>query len=471
MPDRSVVAGGAEQINFVMRRMLRETPGVSTSPLREFAYIKDATGVRWQRVDAGAEASRFVPGEELLPVFPLTFQDDNAHCRMLWTGLVPVGRREEYIGATVSRTVAAPLAAGQQAALGVVEPSAPASKTARLTQFLMEVAEPWKTLIRASFTVASTISEDAAKPPISQLQRVFQFNLQQQQASWLILLDFADYLTEHLSDVWDAIQSGTGAASLPPLRKQLYDWLGTATMPAGLTTMLLIPGTNTAIRTPAGSLRDALKKVRAAGVRERLAGTELTYNGASYSSSTEWPPFHFVLAGVVLSTVTNTVSADGPYAALSSLGTASATDVEADPLLSSNQLQHDAQEKAQLVDRLAALVGQCLTATAETNAPPVPFALQVKNAVAATVSEEARFVVRFVYMRTDCGPLHPPQLSAPTQWFQLANFFDADAPARPIRITLPMDTSPAGLRSSTRTRRSCSPTCCAARSNAPRVWA
>src|SRR5207247_10480141 len=73
-------------------------------------------------------------------------------------------------------------------------------------------------------------------------------------------------------------------------------------------------------------------------------------------------------------------------------------------------------------------------------------ALQVKNAVAATVSEEARFVVRFVYMRTDCGPLHPPQLSAPTQWFQLANFFDADAPARPIRITLPMDTSPAGLR-------------------------
>jgi hypothetical protein len=37
-------------------------------------------------------------------------------------------------------------------------------------------------------------------------------------------------------------------------------------------------------------------------------------------------------------------------------------------------------------------------------------------------------------------------VSAPTEPFQLAGFFDPDAPARPIRIGLPMDTSPAGLR-------------------------
>src|SRR6185436_14372768 len=30
--------------------------------------------------------------------------------------------------------------------------------------------------------------------------------------------------------------------------------------------------------------------------------------------------------------------------------------------------------------------------------------------------------------------------------FQIAGFFDPDAPARPIRIALPVDTSPAGLR-------------------------
>ena len=37
-------------------------------------------------------------------------------------------------------------------------------------------------------------------------------------------------------------------------------------------------------------------------------------------------------------------------------------------------------------------------------------------------------------------------LSAPSARFKIASFFDADAPARPIRISLPIDTSPAGLR-------------------------
>jgi hypothetical protein len=56
------------------------------------------------------------------------------------------------------------------------------------------------------------------------------------------------------------------------------------------------------------------------------------------------------------------------------------------------------------------------------------------------------FVIRYVYVRRDCGPLHPPVLSAPSEPFQLASFYDADAPARPIRISLPLDVSPAGLR-------------------------
>ena len=37
-------------------------------------------------------------------------------------------------------------------------------------------------------------------------------------------------------------------------------------------------------------------------------------------------------------------------------------------------------------------------------------------------------------------------LSDPSARFQMAGFFDPDAPARPIRIALPIDTSPAGLR-------------------------
>ncbi len=42
--------------------------------------------------------------------------------------------------------------------------------------------------------------------------------------------------------------------------------------------------------------------------------------------------------------------------------------------------------------------------------------------------------------------LRPPVVSAPSAPFQMAGFFDPDAPARPVRIALPIDTSPAGLR-------------------------
>ena len=56
------------------------------------------------------------------------------------------------------------------------------------------------------------------------------------------------------------------------------------------------------------------------------------------------------------------------------------------------------------------------------------------------------FVIRCVYLNEDCGPLHPTVLSAPSQRFELASFFDPDAPARPIRISLPLDTTAAGLR-------------------------
>jgi hypothetical protein len=56
------------------------------------------------------------------------------------------------------------------------------------------------------------------------------------------------------------------------------------------------------------------------------------------------------------------------------------------------------------------------------------------------------FVIRCVHRRPACEPAHGPVLSPPTAAFQLAGFFDPDAPARPIRIGLPVDTTPAGLR-------------------------
>ena len=59
---------------------------------------------------------------------------------------------------------------------------------------------------------------------------------------------------------------------------------------------------------------------------------------------------------------------------------------------------------------------------------------------------ETRYVVRCVFRRPHCSPLQPDVVSDPSEPFTIASFFDFDAPARPIRITMPVDTSPAGLR-------------------------
>jgi hypothetical protein len=440
-PERAVNRGGPEKLSFVIRRLLPATSAADpAAPLHEHAYVK-AEGARWQRVDAGGDVARQVPGEELHPVFPMAFAEAE-RTRTLWAGLIPVGRREEFVTAAVDRTPATSLAAGQRFAVSPPLPAAPApSKQARLARFQMEVAEPWKNLIRTAVSTAGSLAEkaaeEAAEEPLLRRARVFDLNLRQQQTSWLVLLDFADFLAAYLPDVWDAIRSGgTGADQLPQQRHALYQWLGTATMSLALRNGLKAADADPAIRASSVSLREALRSIAAAGVRDKLEAVELTYvrSPASLTNS-GWPPFHFVLAGLGTAG-----QADGPYTFLANLPTA--TEVEADPLGGPDA----ARTHTDRVDGLTALVGRALEATPETDVPPVPFAMQLRNALSATSGDAGWFVIRFVYDCRDCGPLHPPVVSEPTQRFQLASFFDPDAPARPIRINLPLDTSPAGLR-------------------------
>lgn len=55
------------------------------------------------------------------------------------------------------------------------------------------------------------------------------------------------------------------------------------------------------------------------------------------------------------------------------------------------------------------------------------------------------YVLRYVYRRGQCDPPHL-YVSRPTEAFELAPFFDPDAPGRNIRVGLPVDISIAGLR-------------------------
>lgn len=455
LPERGVVPGGDEQVNFVIRRLL---PGTSPSDtnLHEFAFVKDADGARWQRIGPGASANRAVAGEDPLPLFPLAFSDDAGTTRTLWTGSVPVGRREDYMGTKVDRTAVPGFAEGQLQSLAPQTPSPPATvKLARVTQFQMEVAEPWKSQIRSCYKVSEGVNETpeadgGPESPTDKAKRVFDFNLQQQNVSWLILLDFADYVEAYLPDLWTVILAdGAGASSLPSLRRDIHTWLAGANMSA-LITGLRVPGTAVDFKTPSPTMRDALKAIRQTGVREALEAALINYDSSNIANAA-WPPFHFVLAG--LSSPANTPA--GPFLHLSTLAAPTGDSPLAEPLpgppittplTPAQQVLEDARLAAEKVDRLTALVGRALDDTGDAAAPPLPYALQLKNAINGSVNDPGWFVIRFVYARRDCGPLHPPTVSAPTERFQLANFFDADAPARPVRITLPADTSPAGLR-------------------------
>jgi hypothetical protein len=57
-----------------------------------------------------------------------------------------------------------------------------------------------------------------------------------------------------------------------------------------------------------------------------------------------------------------------------------------------------------------------------------------------------RYVIRCVQRCPRCRPWKRDVVSAPSRPFALAPFFDPDAPARPVRIAMPADTSLAALR-------------------------
>ena len=81
----------------------------------------------------------------------------------------------------------------------------------------------------------------------------------------------------------------------------------------------------------------------------------------------------------------------------------------------------------------------------DASPPPKPEDVPGLPAI-VDASAGALYVVRCVYERPRCVPYEKPVVSAPSQVFQMASFFDLDAPIRPLRITMPIDTSMAGLR-------------------------
>jgi hypothetical protein len=462
LPDRKL-GGGHEQAGFVIRRLMPASPNAQAgAPLFEYGLIKDSSGARWQRISADGDAM-LAPGEERLPAFALAHQDGNGVRRTMWGGLIPVGRREEYMSAPVTRTPV-PLAAGQQAALAGAPPALPRnSKLARTTEFKLDFAESWKGMIQAAMKAADEIGADPGTDSSSAGgQRQLQLrarNLQYQSQSWLLLVDLMAFLERHLTDVAAAVRADSPGA-LSGAKRNLYDWLATAISPTdqgrlanGFAT---VPPDGDATRpAQARSVAEALRGIAAPGVADKLEAIETDYADLPGERAL-WPGFHYLLAGIASDGTGGAIDAAGTFRTLPPTDPGGALDADIAALTAPLTAPPDPgigtppPFDLNQVDKLTVLVARALDTGNEANARALPFAQQLAQSIQDSFGDTSQFCLRFVHLNEDCGPLHPPTMSEPSVRFELASFFDPDAPARPVRITLPMDTSPAGLRKHSR---------------------
>jgi hypothetical protein len=389
LPDRAIDVAREERVTYVIRRLLPESgvarPDAAPASAAEYAYVTGADGAGWRSVPA-ADAGKILPGEEQLPLFQSSYVADDGRTRRVLGGLVPVARREAYISATPR--------SGDAQTTGGGPPSS--TLDPRLALLKKQVTEPWRRLIdraESTETILRTATSASTVPGQSERERTRKEAREQiQTVSWYVLLDLAKYLQQHLPDAW-AVVSGTAAAQ--------------TSAEAALTA---------AINATTYQKNGVSRTMRAALVDVVAREAQLESVMQPYvEHSPAWPPEPFALAAIRSTEELNGMLLPPP------------------PIERCSGLTPSAFET---------LVGAALPKLAAAPIPDAPLA--TRSVLAA--GDPGWFVIRCVYERPHCGPLSPPVVSDPTDVFQLAGFFDPDAPARPIRIGLPADVSPAGLR-------------------------
>ena len=432
LPDRRLDAARQEAVSFVLRRLFppgiidpnQTLPPFDPATWEEYAFVVAGKSAGWQRIPKNTpQVAELIKGEEKLPLFAISFEESDGRKRRLFAGLVPVGKRETYI------------AAPQRVQRGDPQPASP-PKVAdpRMMLVWSQVTEPWSRLLETANASRITLSSSDRNLssgtilPEDRAQWIKGTREQIQTVSWYVLLDFAKLLKTYLPNVWASLTGQT--LPDPPLsasENTLLASLGATTIPQDSTPNLFSSLQNSSYpaSSVATSLRAALIAMNGVSTLDQRERTEIE-NGLEHAAKSYnredpenvWPRFLFPLADPVFS--------DGPLPPKAP----DATD-DPDPL----------KKGLQRVNRLAELIEQALRPPRTEEMPQTGLAGQ-----GVFDSRDGWFVIRCVFERPECGPFDPPLLSEPTRAFQLASFFDPDAPARPIRIALPLDTSPAGLR-------------------------
>lgn len=435
LPDHAVNSGRQEKVTFVMRRLFPPGPldinaalptVVNTNTWEEHALVAGKSGNAWQRIprESQLEEGVLIKGEEQLPLFAMSFTEEDGRKRRLFAGLVPAGRREAYMGATY------------QPQPGDLPPAVKPQPIpdARMVLVWSQFTEPWKNLIERADVATKTmgsaapLATDPDDPPpgavpisgktLQSLAKTLRDQIQT--SSWYLLLDFAKFLQDHVNNVW--LRLGQPVVSPITAEDKLVNALNNTKLDSSLAFDLGRDSNGNAINdyqnptTIPPSLSVALKS--ALNSSSILENVKSSYDREDSPSRKAWPLFLFPLADPVKPSTLPPVSPLDPRAGDSTL---------------------DLNKKK--IDGLAALIEAALPAQATAATPAIPLVAQQPMDM-----REGWFVIRCAFERPECGPLDADVLSAPTKPFQIAGFFDPDAPARPIRIALPIDTSPAGLR-------------------------
>jgi len=435
LPDRTVDPGRGEKTGYVIRRLLPPAIGDegSIESWDEYAWVAGPQGSVWRQV--GVDPLQLVDGEERLPMFAVQFAEGDRRKRRLLAGVIPVGKREAYLGAPKSAGSTTP---------GVT------SRTSRKVLLRKEVIEPWKTLVRRSNQIHRSfvppfVGEDRQPTDPEKAARLKIEREQIQTVSWFVLLDFAKYLAAHVKPVWRAVLQPSLRASLPGPDQDLFDALEDITLSDTLReTLRRSAEVNSTggdelydLADVAASLREALAKFGSApeglntNLEQQLEDLDIPYDRYA-DSRASWPDFLFPLADPDRPDL-------APLPPLTTLGSLTSEE-EGELTLDEDPAADDPLER---LDELAVLV---LRALRDDDTEPSPQPAVPTAAIAPADALIGWFVIRCVYERPACEPLHGEVMSEPTEPFQMAGFFDPDAPARPVRIGLPIDTTPAGLR-------------------------
>jgi hypothetical protein len=397
LPDRALDLPAHERASFVLR-LLRprssdgDAPTIDPHDCDEYALTGTGHDATWQKIAGDARA--LIAGEEQHPLFGVTFQADDDRRRRLFAGVVPVGKREIYMGARERAAAADPPAQSEPRA--ELDP--------RDALLLTQVIEPWKQLIyrlemRSKQIVEGPpagMSTDGALDPAPQYKEARD---QAQTVSWYILLDLAEYLHTYANDVWTEIIGTTSNLALTQA-------LDAISLPVALRDALIGGGTPYTIDSIWSSLRAALAQID--GWRDELEKVSAAYDRRNPAAG--WPNQLFPLADP---------QHGGP-------------------------LWGDDDDRAAPVEDLRQQILAALVPLKDFTGVMPALPLVAQQALAP--SGPAWFTIRCVFERPNCGPLAPTLVSDMSEPFQIAAFFDPDAPARPIRIAMPMDISPGGLR-------------------------